>query len=577
MISRGVPLALPVLPAHADASPRPWRREPFRIFFPLAVVLGTIGVGHWLGYATGVTVTYSGFLHGQVMAQAFMMAFATGFLLTAVPRRTQSAPPSTIEIAIALVALVTVTAGALLGRWALAQVAYAGLFALLLQFAVRRFLGYGAARRPPASFVLVPIGVAHGVAGALLIVVATRPGAPPWAIGLGRLFVEQGVFLSLAIGIGGLVLPIMAGAPPPADLAATPRERRKLAAYAALGLGLAASMVLETAGWIRLGPIARAVIVAAGIGLGGGAWRGPRTPGLHRRLVWLSVWLMPVGLLGAGLAPDLRIAALHVLFIGGFSLMAFGVATHVSLSHLPNLERLAVGRPRAVVALGVTMVLAMLARVAADFTDSYFDHLGWASALWIGGAGAWLAFLGPKLLRAAPASEAHGTELGPVATYLVADHDRLGALLARALAHPPAIDRAAYDEFRRGLLRHIAMEEKILLPAAQRLRGGVPLPVAGRLRGDHGVLAALLVPAPTVAILATIRRILVDHERLEEGPDGVFAACERLAGRGAAALARELAAVPAVPVHDVVDDPRVLTVTRRALARAGYDPAMLDG
>lgn len=575
MIS-GVPLALPVLPAHADAGSPPWRREPFRIFFPLAVVLGAIGVGHWLGYATGVTETYSGFLHGQVMAQAFMMAFATGFLMTAVPRRTQSAPPSTLEIAIALVALVTVTAGALLGRWALAQLAYAGLFTLLLQFAVRRFLGYGAARRPPASFVLVPIGVAHGVAGALLIVAATRPGAPPWAIGLGRLFVEQGVFLSLAIGIGSLVLPIMAGEPPPADLGATPRERRKLAAYAALGLGLAASMVLETAGWIRLGPIARAVIVAAGLGFGGGAWRGPRTPGLHRRLVWLSVWSMPVGLLGAGLAPDLRIAALHVLFIGGFSLMAFGVATHVSLSHLPNLERLAVGRPRAVAVLGVTMVLAMLARVAADVTDSYFDHLGWASALWIGGAGAWLAFLGPKLLRAAPVAK-DTAALGPVTAYLVADHDRLGALLARALAHAPAIDRAAYDDFRRGLLRHIAMEEKVLLPAAQRLRGGMPLPVAGRLRSDHAALAALLVPTPTAAILAAIGRILGDHERLEDGPDGVFATCERLAGRGAAALARELAAAPDVPVHDVVDDPRLLAVTRRALARAGYDPQILDG
>lgn len=403
-------MSMPVLPARADPGPPtgfvapsghgvPWRREPFRIFFPLAVVLGMIGVGHWLGYATGVTETYSGFLHGQVMAQAFMMAFATGFLLTALPRRTESAPPSALEIAIALVALATVTIGALLGRWALAQLAYAGLFALLLQFAVRRFLGHGAARRPPASFVLVPIGVAHGVAGALLILVATRPGAPPWAIGLGRLFVEQGVFLSLAIGIGSLVLPLMAGEPPPADLAATPGERRKLAGYAALGIALAASMLLETAGWIRLGPSIRAVVVAVGLGVGGGAWRPPRKPGLHRRLVWLAVWLMPVGLLGAGLAPDFRIAALHVLFIGGFSLMGFGVATHVSLSHLPNLDRLAVGRPPAIVGLGVAMVLAMLARVGADATNSYFDHVGWAAALWIGGAAVWLAFLGPKLLR----------------------------------------------------------------------------------------------------------------------------------------------------------------------------------
>jgi uncharacterized protein involved in response to NO len=107
---------------------------------------------------------------------------------------------------------------------------------------------------------------------------------------------------------------------------------------------------------------------------------------------------MPLGLLGAGLFPDLRIAALHVLFIGGFSLMGFGVATHVSLSHL-DLEALALGSPAAVKVLGATVLLATLARVAADLSHTYFDHLGWAAALWLVGSGVWLAFLGPKLGR----------------------------------------------------------------------------------------------------------------------------------------------------------------------------------
>ena len=151
------------------------RREPFRIFFPLAVVLGGIGAGHWLLYATGVTATYSGFAHGLIMTQAFMMALAIGFLLTALPRRTQSPPPSALEIAIAFAALIVVTASALTGRWVLGQLAYAGVFVLLLQFALRRFLGQGAGRRPPASFVLVPIGVAHGVVGAVLIALCLVP------------------------------------------------------------------------------------------------------------------------------------------------------------------------------------------------------------------------------------------------------------------------------------------------------------------------------------------------------------------------------------------------------------------
>jgi uncharacterized protein involved in response to NO len=389
---------LPVLPGNTGRSTPDWHREPFRLFFPLAVVLGWIGVGHWLLYTLGVTSSFSGFLHGQIMMQAFMMAFAIGFLMTAVPRRTQAGPPSTFEMGAAIGLLLTFVIAVLGQHWMPAQLAYVALFVLLLQFAVRRFLRGGGARRPPASFVLVPIAVAHGVVGAALIALASRPGAAAWMIGLGRLLVEQGVFLCLAIGIGSLVLPLMAGSPPPADLGSAPAERWKAVGYAALGLAIAASFVCEQAGWLRAAPIVRGLLVAGGLAFGGGAWRPPGKPGLHRRLVWISVWLMPVGLIGAGVFPDLRIAALHVLFIGGFSLMGFGVATHVSLSHL-DLETLALRSPAAVMVLGGTVLLAMVARVAADLSHTYFDHLGWAAALWLVGSGVWLAFFGPKLRR----------------------------------------------------------------------------------------------------------------------------------------------------------------------------------
>lgn len=160
---------------------------------------------------------------------------------------------------------------------------------------------------------------------------------------------------------------------------------------------------------------------------------------------------------------------------------------------------------------------------------------------------------------------------GPVARLLADDHRRLEALLRRATAHPGMIDRAAYAEFRAGLLKHIGMEEKILLPAAQRARGGEPLPIAAKLRLDHGALAALLVPTPTPTIIAALRAILAAHNSIEEGPGGVYDICEHLAGAEAAALLAQLRAAPEVPVAPHSDGPRVLAATRRALARAGYN------
>jgi uncharacterized protein involved in response to NO len=380
----------------AAAGP-PWRAEPFRIFFPLGVVLAGVGVSHWLLYGTGITSTYSCELHGFVQMQAFMMAFAVGFLFTAVPRRTGSTPPSWVEMAAVIVGLVATTAAALAERFVIVQAAYIAVFVVVLQFAVRRFLGRAAGRRPPAAFVLVPIGILHGLAGAACIVAASSGAMPTWAMRLGKLLVEQGVFLCLVVGVGSLVLPLMSGAPPPADLGSSPAERRKAFAYAGAGLLLLASFVLEQAGWARAAPALRALVVVAGF-TGAGTWKAPGKPGFHRRLVWLSAWLMPLGLIASALWPDYRVPALHILFIGGFGLMAFGVATHVSLGHL-GLETLALGRPPAVVALAVGLALALGARLAADMSDTYFDHLAWAAASWLLGSAIWLGFFLSKFLR----------------------------------------------------------------------------------------------------------------------------------------------------------------------------------
>jgi hypothetical protein len=154
---------------------------------------------------------------------------------------------------------------------------------------------------------------------------------------------------------------------------------------------------------------------------------------------------------------------------------------------------------------------------------------------------------------------------------LAGDHTRLDGLLRLAMAAADAIDRAAYAEFRAGLLRHISLEEKILLPAAQRWQGGDPLPMAATLRLDHGALAALLVPTPTPTIIAAIRTVLAAHNALEEGPGGVYERCEQLAGAEAGALLAQLQAAPEVPVAPYSDGPQVMRVVRRALARAGYD------
>lgn len=155
-----------------------------------------------------------------------------------------------------------------------------------------------------------------------------------------------------------------------------------------------------------------------------------------------------------------------------------------------------------------------------------------------------------------------------VTDYLVADHRRLDELFARATAGE-RLDAAPFAAFRAGLLRHIAIEEKLLLPAARQARGGVPLERAFHLRVEHAALTSLLVPTPDLALCGQIRSVLVPHEATEEGATGVFAECEQLfSAAQSAALAGRAAAFPQVRVAPHADGPRAHRTAASALAAA---------
>lgn len=148
---------------------------------------------------------------------------------------------------------------------------------------------------------------------------------------------------------------------------------------------------------------------------------------------------------------------------------------------------------------------------------------------------------------------------GPLHGYLTADHERLEGHLTRAVAGPDGIEPEEFHRFRAGILRHIGIEEKILMPEAKRLRCDVPLEVAARLRKDHSAIATLLVATPTRPIVAAIVRILEAHNPLEEAEGAMYDQVEALLPPAEAeALLDRVRATPDPPLAPYSDNPRVL-------------------
>src|SRR5215831_12184714 len=187
-------------------------REPYRIFFPLGMLFGLCGVAIWPLYSFGVTATYSGRSHVLVQIFGFLYAFIAGFLLTAVPRFTGTEPPAMItQIALASVLTISVVASEL-RAFALGSIAFVVAHAILLTLVARRF-----ARRkqnPPATFVLIGLGLLAGAAGALLMSgVALDLISASWDL-LGKRLLTEGMVMLLVLGVGGFLGPRLLGFAP---------------------------------------------------------------------------------------------------------------------------------------------------------------------------------------------------------------------------------------------------------------------------------------------------------------------------------------------------------------------------
>ena len=160
---------------------------------------------------------------------------------------------------------------------------------------------------------------------------------------------------------------------------------------------------------------------------------------------------------------------------------------------------------------------------------------------------------------------------GALYQYLADDHERLDSLFQRAVARPGVIDSEPYHEFRKGLLRHIAMEEKIVLPAIARWQDGKKAATAERLRLDHGALVSLLAPPPTPSIMLTIQSILEVHNKLEEHEGGLYRLLDELAGDEMETTLAQLKAAPPVAVLPNNDKPAVFEAAKQAVKRAGHE------
>jgi uncharacterized protein involved in response to NO len=383
-----------------------FRNQPFRLFLPLGAASAVLGVGPWLLFWLGLESRWLGREHALIQFQGFLPCFAAGFLFTMLPRRTGTAPPGPVPLLLAAVGFPAAAVAGLLDAWLVAHAAYLlGLCGLGGYALAAPWRPEG--RRTPNAFVLLPLALVQGAAGALLLAAVDLGRAGRKAELLGRLLIEEGVFLTLFLGLGVFLFPVFAGLQAPPDSTSTVGSRCTRIAYLAAGLLLIASFVAQVAVGDVVSPrvgvrVGYGVRFAIALAFALGPWqllRRPAKRGTARTFTRVAAAMIPLALGALTAFPDQRLPFLHLLLVGGFSLGALSIGAHVSFAHCgrPDLRD---GTSRWLRAAALLVLLAALTRASADsLPDSFVAHLGSASLVWLLGLLCWLVPLVPLWWR----------------------------------------------------------------------------------------------------------------------------------------------------------------------------------
>jgi hypothetical protein len=179
----------------------------------------------------------------------------------------------------------------------------------------------------------------------------------------------------------------------PESRAFPPEWKRRAALSALIGLVIIGTFSLESvgpargAGWIRAGAISVYLVLRM-------PWRGRTFLADYLRI---SLLFILAGFTVIALWPNFRISGLHIVFITGFNLIVFTVATRVVLGHSGRLDRLK-GRLWFFIIMSALLLLAMISRITADLAPAARTiHLLGAAFCWLAGALLWFIKTIPKV------------------------------------------------------------------------------------------------------------------------------------------------------------------------------------
>lgn len=299
--------------------------DPYSYIFPFGLLSAFLGLSLWLFFKFHWVSFYPRVAHAHLMYYGFLWSYIAGFLMTAIPKMTQSNTAEKWEVFFAI--------GLVVLNW-LFNIQNQILISIYISFFQIIFLIYFVFKRfnqnrkiPFAGFIFLPIALAIGLVGSIYEIFHFSG-----TVSAVYFMTAQAFILNLICGLGSRFIPALCRVP--ASLSPDSTESNKkffeLVLIAVLmNIGFAFEVLEENQFSSALKFFTLSYIAIRYFKI--------LIPSSTKTFLGLSlkisVVMMLVGYFVGIFSANNSLAALHLVYIGGFASITLLVSTRVTLAH----------------------------------------------------------------------------------------------------------------------------------------------------------------------------------------------------------------------------------------------------
>ncbi len=354
--------------------------EPYRVFFPVAILASVLGVMLWPMFYGEYISFYPSLAHARMMIEGFVGGFAIGFLGTAMPKMLGVQTFRLWQVLLMLALHLSLCVAHLLGKWQLGDGVFVALMALMFSILIPRIMQRK--QLPPPGMVLAGMGLLCGMFGAFWGAFLEDYDGSYYGFLFSQRLLYQAFILLPLLGVGSFMFPMILETEDKGKLSGKAWRRRAYLAWIA-GVLIIGSYWFEVMGYTRAMSGCRFIIAGLWFASECNCLRWKVGRGVMAQSLRAGIGCVLLALLAVALVNKQKVALDHILYIGGFGLVTMIVATRVIFGHSGQGDKFKRWIKPLVVCVAL-LLLGMATRVSADFIPVMrISHHVYAAICWV--------------------------------------------------------------------------------------------------------------------------------------------------------------------------------------------------